>query len=248
VASGSGSGGFKSSRGDVFGSLQQVFDDVWWAWGTTKFMPGVLFPRNMIIVRERGKLVIIHPVMMPEAEQRQIEALGPIEHIVRLGAFHGMDDPLYVKRYSPSVWAPPGVDVHDGVKVHHELRPGVELPLDGATLFSFEKSRTPETAIHLARHGGLLLACDSVQNWESTTGCSVLGGVMARAMGFRGRACIGPGWRRMSEPKEDGGFASDFSRMLALEFRHAIGGHGAPMKDTAKEDLRASAAKLYPVA
>src|SRR5579859_3169060 len=105
-----GSGGFQSTRGALFGTLTQVFDDVWWAWGTVRFGPGISFSRNMTIVRERGELVVVHPVMMPEAEQAKIEALGPIKHIVRLGAFHGMDDPLYVKRYAPAVWAPRGVD------------------------------------------------------------------------------------------------------------------------------------------
>ncbi len=157
-----GSGGFTSSPGPRFGRLVQVFENVWWAWGTTRFAPGLLFPRNMVILREAGELVIVHPVMMPDAAQAEIEALGPVRHIVRLGAFHGMDDPLYVKRYAPIVWAPPGVDHREGVTTHRELRPGGELPLAGATLFAFGRSRTPETAIHLARHGGLLLTCDSI--------------------------------------------------------------------------------------
>jgi hypothetical protein len=240
-----GSGGFKSSAGAVFGTLEQVFDDVWWIWGTVKFMPGVLFPRNMTIVRQGDELTVIHPVMLPEKEQAEVEALGKIKHIVRLGAFHGMDDPAYVKRYSPTVWAPPGVDLREGVSVDHELRPGDALPLEGATLFRFERSRTPETAIHLQRHGGILFTCDSVQNWESTAGTSFLGGVMARMMGFSGRACIGPGWRRACEPKDGGGFAPDFERMLELDFRHALGAHGGPMKDSAKSDLRGQVRKLY---
>jgi len=240
-----GSGGFKSSAGPTFGTLEQVFDDVWWAWGTTRFGPGVLFPRNMTIVREGGELVVIHPILMPAAEQAKIEALGPIKHIVRLGAFHGMDDPAYVKRYSPTVWAPPGVDPREGVTAARELRPGGELPIADGTLFCFERSRTPETAIKLDRHGGLLLTCDSVQNWETTAGCSLLGGLMARMMGFRGRPCIGPGWRKMSEPKDGGGFAPDFERLLALDFRHAIGGHGPPMKDNAKDALRGEVRRIY---
>jgi hypothetical protein len=243
-----GSGGFKSSPGPNFGTLAQVFDDVWWAWGTTRFMPGVLFPRNMTIIREAsGELVIVHPVLLPEAEQAKVEALGPIKHIVRLGAFHGMDDLAYLKRYSPTLWAPPGVDLPPGITTHRELRSG-ELPLAGAKLAAFEKSRTPETAILLDRHGGLLLTCDSVQNWETTDGCSFLGGIMARTMGFRGRACIGPGWRKMCEPKDGRGFAPDFERVLDLDFRHIIGGHGAPMRDTAKRDLEAQVRRLYPVA
>ena len=240
-----GSGGFNSSPGPSFGKLVQVFDDVWWAWGTTRFMPGMLFPRNMTIIRERGELVIIHPVMMPEPEQAKIEALGPIKHIIRLGAFHGMDDPLYVKRYSPTVWSPPGVDLREGVTVHRELVPGGELPLEGATLFRFERSRTPETALHVTRHGGLLFTCDSVQNWETTEGCSPIGKVIARLMGFRGRGCIGPGWRKQCEPKDGGGFAPDFKRLLELDFRHVMSGHGAPMKDDAKDALRGTVTRLY---
>jgi hypothetical protein len=239
-----GSGGFRSSPGKVFGTVEQVFDDVWWAWGTVTFGPGIRFPRNMTIVRDNGELVVIHPIVMPDAEQQKLEALGPIKHIVRLGAFHGMDDIHYKQRYGATLWAPPGVDTAEGLAVDRELVPGGALPLAGATLHEFTTSRTPETVIHLERHGGIMLACDSIQNWESTTGCSALGALMSRAMGFRGRACIGPGWRKQSEPK-DQLFAADFEKLLALPWKHALGAHGAPMKDTAREDLAASVKRAY---
>jgi hypothetical protein len=241
-----GSGGFPSSPGPKFGTLVQVFDDVWWAWGTVRFVPGVLFPRNMTIVREPDGLVIIHPVMMPPAEQAKVEALGPVKHIVRLGAFHGMDDPAYVKRYSPTTWAPPGVDLQPGATHDQPLLPGGTSPFRDGTVFDFTPSKTPETAILLKRQGGILFTCDSVQNWETTTGCSLLGGLMARGMGFRGRACIGPGWRKQCEPKDGVGFGPTFRQLLELDFRHIIGGHGAPIKDDAKDALRASVSRLYP--
>jgi hypothetical protein len=237
---------FKASPGSVFGKLEQVFDDVYWAWGTVRFMPGAHCPRNMVIIKERGELVVVHPVMMPESEQAKIEALGPIKHVVRLGAFHGMDDRAYVERYAATAWAPPGVNLQPGMKTDRELRPGVELPIAGAKLFSFDSSRTPEMVLHLDRHGGLLLSCDSFQNWETTDGCSFLGGLMARFLGFRGRACIGPGWRRASEPKDGVGFSREFAALLELDFRHAISAHGAPMKETAKADLAAQVRRLYP--
>ena len=242
-----GSGGFKSSPGSVFGTLEQVFDDIWWAWGTVKFAPGIVFPRNMTIVREPDGLVVIHPVMMPEDEQRKVEALGPIKHVVRLGAFHGMDDLAYQRRYGATTWLAPGVDTHPELRRDRELVPGGELPIAGATLHSIEASKTPELLMLLPRHDGVLLACDSVQNWETTTGCSFLGGTMARMMGFRGRACIGPGWRKQCEPKDGVGFKNDFERILGLDFRHALGGHGAPILNTAKDDLRTQANKLYNV-
>jgi hypothetical protein len=200
----------------------------------------------MAIVREKGELVLFHTILMPEEEQKKIEALGPIKHIVRLGAFHGMDNAAYVKRYAPTLWAPPGVDHAPGCKTDRELVPGGELPIEGATLFSFDSSRTPELALHVPRHGGVLFTCDSVQNWETGEGCSFLGKAMARMMGFKGRACIGPGWRKQSEPKDGKGFGPEFEKLAALDFKHAIGGHGAPMKDTARDDLRASIARIYP--
>ena len=240
-----GSGGFSSSPGPAFGTLEQVFDDVWWTWGTVRFAPGVTISRNMAIVRERGELVVIHPVLMPDAEQARIEALGPIKHVVRLGAFHGMDDARYLERYKPTFWAPPGVDLPAGMTEHKELRPGGELPIEGATLCAIERSQTPEAVMLVPRHGGVLLACDSVQNWESIPACSFLAKVTTRLMGFKGRACIGPGWRKQSEPKDGGGFRPDFERILALDFRHALGGHGAPIKDTARDDLRAQVHRVY---
>lgn len=240
-----GSGGFKSSPGKVFGKLEQVFEDIWWAWGTVRFMPGVLFPRNMTIVRERGELTVIHPVVMPEDVQQQIEALGPIKHIVKLGAFHGMDDLAYATRYKPTVWAPPGCDPVEGLTRDKELVPGGDTPLDGATVFSFDGSKTPEIAMLLPRDGGVLLTCDSVQNWEKTTGCTKLGAVMARMMGFKGRAVIGPGWRRVAEPKGGKGFGPAFGKLVELPFAHLLSAHGAPIKNTAREDLRAQMKRIY---
>ena len=238
---------FKTSRGKQFGTLQQIFDDIWWAWGTTQFMPGATFPRNMTVIREGGELVIVHPVLMPAVEQARIEALGPIKHIVRLGDFHGMDDALYVERYAPKVWAPPGATQREGVRVDAELVPGGELPLGGATLWRFEVAKAPETVIHLERHGGILLTCDSVQNWAARpAGCSLLGGVMARLMKFGGPACIGPGWRRACEPKDGAGFGPAFRELLQLDFRHIVSAHGPPLLEAAKGELRRSVERAYP--
>jgi hypothetical protein len=238
---------FKSTRGKRFGTLQQVFDDVWWAWGTTRFFPGASFPRNMTILRGEEGLVVIHPVLLPEVEQAKLEALGEIAHIVRLGDFHGMDDARYVERYSPQVWAPPGARPYAGVRVDHELVPGGALPLPDASLLAFDRSRSPETVLISSRHDGVLLTCDSVQNWGSIPeGCSLLGSVMAKLMGFRGRACIGPGWRGACEPKDGVGFGPKLREILTHDFRHMLAAHGPPLLHEAKDELRRTVDRLYP--
>ncbi len=236
---------FPSTRGAAFGPLEQVFDDVWWAWGTTRMAPGITIPRNMVVVREPEGLVVIHPVMLPDAEQRRLEALGPVKHLVRLGDFHGMDDALWVSRYGAKLWAPAGA-TSQGVRVDVEMTAATEPPLADASLFAFETSRAPELVLHLRRHGGVLVTCDAVQRWDPLPdGCSRLWRWMSGPMGFRGRACIGPGWRRAAEPKDGVGFGPSFRALLERDFRHVVSAHGRPLLDTARDDLRRAVTALY---
>jgi hypothetical protein len=237
---------FPTTRGPAFGTLREIFPDVWWVGGTTQFAPFATFPRNMIVLREPDGLVLVHPVMLPEAEQARLEAMGPIRHIVRLGDFHGMDDALYVERYAPTVWAPPGVMPVPGVRADRELVQGGPSPVADGTVVSFTKSKVPEVVLHLARHGGALAACDSVQNWEHRPeGCSWLGSLLAVAMGLKGRSCLGPGWLREAEEKGSRALAGDYARILDLDFRHLLAAHGPPVLDTARDDLRVAVTKRY---
>jgi len=47
-------------------------------------------------------------------------------------------------------------------------------------VFAFAKGRKPEVAIVLERSGGILITCDSFQNWTTLAGWSFLGGLMMR--------------------------------------------------------------------
>ena len=52
--------------------------------------------RNMIIVREEGKLSLINSVRLTDAGLRRLEKLGQIDKVIRIGAFHGRDDAFYL--------------------------------------------------------------------------------------------------------------------------------------------------------
>jgi hypothetical protein len=59
-------------------------------------------------------------------------------------------------------------------------------------------------------------------------------------MGFLKRpAQIGPPWLKMMTP-ENGTLRSDFERLASLNFAHLVGAHGAPLMNTAKQDLAAT--------
>ncbi len=235
-----------STAGSHVGELEEIFPDVYRLLGTVRFKGGFLFPRNMIVVRQGDELTIVHGIKLAEDQQaRVIDALGRVTKIVRLGAFHGMDDPYYVQRYAPRVYAPPGVKHKDPVQPHVELVPGGEVPTLGAQIFRFERSSEPEVAMLLPQHGGILLTCDSLQNWEDHGGCNKRGKLMALAMGFRGGAIVGPGWRRFCEPKDEHGFKPDFERLLELPFKHLVSAHGKPLLHVAKDRVAQRIEQLY---
>lgn len=238
---------FATRRGTAFGPLAPIFDDLWWAWGTVRFGPGMVFPRNMVVVRDGPGLVAVHPVMLPDPLQAEVDGKGTITDVVRLGDFHGMDDSLYVERYRARRWSPAGATAVGTAPVDRELVAGGPCPLSDGTVHAFEVGRHPELVIHLRRHGGILLTCDSVQNWERRPpGCSTLGMLMARLIGFKGRACVGPGWRKASEPRTGTSFGPRFRALLDLEWKHLVSAHGPPILDDAKDALRAAVDRLYP--
>ena len=108
--------------------------------------------------------------------------------------------------------------------------------MKGASLFVFETSNKPEGLLCLNRHGGILVSCDSLQNWDEVDEyVDEETGKKMSEMGFIRSANIGPGWRQLCEPE-----ARDFARLKELSFRHLLPAHGRPIRDQAHEQLCAT--------
>jgi hypothetical protein len=75
--------------------IKAIFPAIFYVTGTniTTFNNTELqHSRNMIIIRENGKLSLINTVRLDEKGLAALEALGDVENIIRIGAFHGRDD------------------------------------------------------------------------------------------------------------------------------------------------------------
>lgn len=220
------------------GLIAEVFPDVFFVTGTFKALPGMSLPRNMIIVRQGVELTIINSVRLSSDGEAALEKLGRVKHLVRLGAAHGADDPYFMDRFKPTLWAPARAKHKGGLSTGQELRAS-NSPIAGAHIFTFDGSKLPEGVIILEREGGIAITCDSFQNWTTLDGSSFLMKLMLRSMKFDG-PMVGPIWAKQTGP----GIHADFDRLLALPFRHALSGHGAPVRDTGKEALKTAVAKL----
>lgn len=200
--------------------------------------PGMSLNRIMVVVRSGEELTLISSVRLSAEGEAELERLGKVRHVVRIGV-HGMDDAYTVQRFGARYWTLASMPVPQGIEDHQVLA-AESLPVPDASLFSFENTVDEEAALLVHRAGGILVTCDSVQNWPGTEGCSLLAKAAAKVMGFTARrAQIGPPWRKRMTP-EGGSLRTDFERMAALEFAHLVGAHGAPLIDTANQDLRAT--------
>ena len=228
------------------GQLDELFPGVHFVTGTMRMeAQGQTwqFSRNMTVLEHDGVLTLINAVRLDDAGLAALDDLGRVEHVIQLGSLHGLDDAFYVDRYSATLWAHPGVTHQSGKDTDRVLTPGGDFPVPGCALFAFETSSKPEGLVLVGRAGGILIACDSLQNWvEPDEYFSPESAAMMKQIGFFAPANVGPGWIAQCSPE-----ASDFARIKELEFQHLLSAHGTPLANTAHQDLATTFQRMFGV-
>ena len=227
------------------GALEEVFPDVFFVTGTMKTqLMGAHwhFSRNMTVVRDGPALTLVNSVRLDDAGLAALDALGTVANIVKIGSLHGIDDGFYKSRYpQASLWALPGMPDAGGPEPDKLLTADGEQPFAGCSLFEFRSTKLPEAILCIDRAGGILVACDSLQNWLAPDAFfSDESRAMMAGMGFFQPANLGPVFMQVNEPKGE-----DYARLTLLDFKHALCGHGAPLRDTAKPDYTARFAQVF---
>lgn len=226
------------------GRLEQIFPEIFFVTGAMKTVilnTPFQLSRNMTVVRDGNALTLINSIRLDDAGLVQLDALGRVAHVIKLGSLHGRDDAFYKARYGATFWAAPGMVHEHGLVADRELRPGSETPFAGCSVFDFQTSRTPECILHVDRAGGVLVACDALQNFLAPDEYfSDDSRKRMQEMGFFQPANFGPVWVQLNEPK-----AQDFMRLQKLSFQHAICGHGPPVRDSAKEAYAARFERVF---
>ncbi len=221
------------------GPLREVGPGLWQVVGTIRMGVGMTITRNMTVVREGSALTICNSVRLDEKAEAELRKLGEVRQVIKLGQFHGMDDPYYVGRFGAKLWALPGSKHDRGLTTDVELSEGGPLPLQerAPQLFVFRNAKSPEAALFLGEPG-VLLTCDSVQNWSpAMTGCSWLARTMMPRMGFVPGPLIGPFWRKyMTVPGKS--LRDDFERLIELPIQQVLVAHGEPIRENGRDAIR----------
>ena len=144
---------------------------------------------------------------------------------------------------SATFWAMPGMDIQEGLTVHKPLTAGGEMPFQDCSFFEFKTTKLPEGILRLEREGGIVIACDALQNWVAPDEFFDPQTVETmQGMGFFTRANLGLAWLHESQPQVD-----DFVRLKQVPFRHALCGHGVPLRDTAQQEFQAAFHRFFQV-
>ncbi|HWZ89117.1 MAG TPA: hypothetical protein VNW92_09715 [Polyangiaceae bacterium] len=226
------------------GKLCSILPEVFFVTGTIGFRAPfpMRFSRNMTVIREGRRLVLLNSVRLSEAGLAQLDQLGRVSDVIRLAGFHGADDAFYKDRYGAKVWAVKGQRYtagfkHDAAETHFEpdaeIDASTTLPLAAASVYLFG-TRPPEALLVLAREGGLVVSGDCLQHWaEVDPYFNWFGAFMMKRLGFIKPHNVGPAWLKQAKPS-----ASELRGVLDLEFEHVLPAHGSPVLGDAKARYR----------
>ena len=225
------------------GELAEVLPGMFFVTGGIKF-PGrpIRFSRNMVILREGERLVLVNTLRLGDAGLAALDKLGKVTDVIRIGANHGMDDPFYADRYAAKVWVVKGQRYTAGFNAqtsepyftpHVEIDATTALPLANARLLAI-RSSPPEGVLLLPQHGGVAITADALQNWDAPDAYfNWFARFMMRRMGFIKAHNVGPGWLGQGKPPKE-----DLRAILDLPFTNVLPGHGKPVLGNAVERFR----------
>ena len=227
------------------GKLEQVLEGIWFVRGGIK-MPMAIpmkIGRSMSVVRGDDGLTVFNSMRLSEAGFEELDSLGEVKHVIRLAGFHGRDDGVYRDRYGAKIYAIEGqrymrgMDPRKGepyMEPDEWLSEGSALPIADAKLKVFSTSNPPEAVCLIERHGGVLIAGDSLQHTPAPDEfCNWPAKIMMKRFGFWKPYNVGPGWLQFAHPTAD-----DVRSVLDLEFEHVLPGHGASVVGDAKSKYR----------
>ena len=227
------------------GDLEQIGDEIYVLRGSIKLNSIVRITRNMVLIREGDEVVLINPVRVSEGVLQQIARLGKIAHVVRTGAFHGIDDPFYVETFNATMWAQPGGVTYTTPSIDQEITEATTLPFSRASIVTFKNTKEPEFALHIADRDGLLVTCDAIQHYGDYSYNNLPARLLLPFIGFPKETLVGPIWIKVMAT-ERGSLEDDLRQLLNLGFNRLIAAHGTLLESGAHAAVSTAIDKAFP--
>ena len=228
------------------GDIEPIGTDMYMVRGSIKLNRFMRISRNMGIVREESEVTLINPIRLKSDTEYKLRALGEIKNIVRLGAFHGIDDAYYVEAFNAQFWSQLNGTAYKDPIIDIEIGMGRLTPVEDCEFFEFRGTTQPECALLLKRDGGVLFTCDSIQHYGDYSYNNWLAQLLMPRIGFPKTTIVGPIWLKLMTP-EGRSLKEEFRRLLELNFDKLLSAHGTFLKQGAFKAVKTAAGKAFPM-
>ena len=145
--------------------LVEIFPNIYLLRGSIKIGPMLQMNRNMVVVRDGNELTIINAVRLNEENEKQLNKLGKVTNVIRLGDFHGLDDQFYIDTYKPEFWSQKKHTTYPDLIPTKIINQNTISPIKKSKFFIFDSAKFPESAL-LLEENRLLITTDSIQYWN----------------------------------------------------------------------------------
>ena len=226
------------------GPIQALTDRMYVVRGAMRMNPVLRISRNMVIIRRGDELTLVNPIRLDADGESALRDLGVVKRLLRLGAYHGIDDPWYKHRFGAELWCQPGGTAYPEPPVDQPLEAGTALPFPDADLFCFNGTTQPEAALLVHDPPGILLTCDAVQHYGDYSHNNFMARLAMPFIGFRKTTVLGPFWLKMMTPP-DASLRGEFHRLLELDFDALISAHGTYLPSSAKSAVGRAVDKAF---
>lgn len=217
-------------------SLTAIAPDVW---GVTNdlFMPGKIhFPVRMTVVRlPSGGLWVHSPVKIDDPVAAELDALGPVEHIVAPNALHHLFFGRMAERYpEATTWAAPSLaKKRDDLRFDHTLGEAEQPWADVLAPIYIEGAPWVEETVFLHRPSRTLIVCDLFFNIHEPA--NLRSTWMFKMLGVLGRPRQSPLFRRAV--KDRPAAVRSVRKILEWEFDRIVPAHGRLVEHDAHQTL-----------
>lgn len=212
------------------GSLKEILPNIYTVTGTMRLFGLFQYSRAMTIIKNGNDLSLLNPVRVGEGLLNQINKLGNIKYLLKIGQLHNVDVPFYMDRYSPELWInktdpsigdyePSGYFVDNG-----------DIPFLNAKVKVIEGSKIKESVLISLDDGGCLHSCDAFVNMGVDPNHNWLTGKLSKFL--PDPTYIGPNWIKVAKPPQ-----TSMKAIFEYDFENFIPAHGEPILGKAKQKL-----------
>ncbi len=230
------------TKSEIHSHIQEVQPNIFFVTGINKYNDKdgeQQHSRNMVIIRENNRLSLINTVRLTEEGLQELDKLGKVVNVIRIGAFHDRDDDFYCNRYQAKLWALPGMTHKNNRQTDIELTPDGPKPFANCTVFIFKTSLVSEGILIINQE--VMISCDSIKNWlKPDRFFSEKTAIAYKKAEFFGKATVSKVWRDNCKVE-----FSDFLQLNNFEFKHLLSAHGEPLLNLDKQQLLESIRVQY---